>query len=238
VARRLGAHDLVVLDGERARRSQVRALRGRGAIVLGYLSVGTIEPGRSWHRRARPYRLERWEDWGEHFADTSRRGFRELIARRVAPAILGKGFDGLFLDNTDMIETHPRQRGGMHRLAWTLSRRVHARGGYLFTQNGERVIGPSLRAYDGWNREDVTLTYDFDRHRYVRVPRAGRRAALRALRRMRSRGLLTTATDYVGRGDRRAAARAIANACAAGAVPLVADIGLTRMPSRPRECPR
>ena len=64
----------------------------------------------------------------------------------MAPNILRKGFDGLFLDNVDMIGDHPRQRRGMHRLVAALGRMVHRRDGYLFAQNGERVIGADARA--------------------------------------------------------------------------------------------
>ena len=237
-ADRLGRFDLVVVDGQEARRRQVVAIRARGAIVLAYLSVGTIEPWRPWYRRARPYRLrDRFEEFGEWYAATSRRGYRRLIARRVAPRILRKGFDGLFLDNTDMIETHRRQARGMHRLARTLGRLVHARDGLLFTQNGFRTIGPSLGAYDGWNREDVSRTYDFDHERYQPVPAPGRRAARRELRRMGARGLFVTASDYVARGDRSATRAAVRVACQAGALPFVTDIGIRRLPRRPYRCP-
>ena len=198
---RLAAFDLVVVDGEEVRAVDVRRLRARGVVVLGYLSVGTVERGRSWYRRARPHRLELWQDWGEWYADVSARGFRRLVARRVAPALLRKGLDGLFLDNTDMVEGHPRQRAGMRALVGSLSRLVHRRGGLLFTQNGEGSIGPTLRFYDGWNREDVSFTYDFARKRYRPVPPAARSAARRALRRFARAGLLVTAADYVRAGD-------------------------------------
>lgn len=157
--------------------------------------------------------------------------------RRVAPSILRKGLDGLFLDNTDMIETHRRQAAGMRRLVRALSRRVHRRHGLLFSQNGESVIGPLLRHYDGWNREDVTSTYDFDKRRYRRVPRSDRQAALTALSRIRSRGLLTLATDYVAAGDAATTAEAVKNACSTGALPFVSNIGLTRIPAQPFSCP-
>ena len=58
--RRLEPFDLVVVDGAEARRSQVRALRERGKVVLAYVSVGTIERYRPWYRAARPYRLDLW----------------------------------------------------------------------------------------------------------------------------------------------------------------------------------
>ena len=230
--RRLEPFDLVVVDGVEARRSQVKALRDRGKIVLAYLSVGTIERYRSWYRAARPYRLGLWGDWGEWYADTSKAGFRRLIARRVAPRMLRKGFDGLFLDNVDMIGDHRRQRRGMHRLVAALGRLVHRRGGFLFAQNGEGVIGPMLRHLDGWNREDVTSTYDFEKKRYERVPPADHRAALRALRRIGGRGKLVTATDYVKRGDSQTAAAAARSACGAGALPYASDIDLKRVPRK------
>jgi uncharacterized protein (TIGR01370 family) len=240
VARRFAPFDLVVVDGEEASRTQVRGLRARGKVVLAYLSVGTIEPGRSWYGAAKPYRLrDRFEQFGEYYAATSRRGYRRLIARRVAPRMLRKGFDGLFLDNTDMIETHPRQTRGMRLVVKALARLVHrrGRGRLLFSQNGDRVIGPSLRYYDGFNREDVTSTYDFDRRRYERAPAADTTAAQRTLRRFRRRGLLVTSSDYTRRGDRGSEAAAVRNSCAAGALPFVTNIRLTRIARRAFACP-
>ncbi len=235
--RDIAGYDLIVVDGEEATRERVAALGAGGAIVLAYLSVGTIERGRSWFPRARRYRLERWDDWGEWYADVNRPGFRRLIASRVAPAMLDKGFDGLFLDNTDMVATHRRHRRGMRTLVERLSRLVDARGAYLFTQNGEEEIGPLLAHFDGWNREDVTATYDFDRRRYARVRPRDTRSAQAALRRIAAGGLLVTTTDYTRRASDPAAVDAVANACAAGAIPFVSDIGLRRLPATPFACP-
>jgi hypothetical protein len=235
-ARDLARYDLVVVDAADTPAGRVALLRRGGAVVLGYLSVGTIERGRPWFTAAAPYRLELWEDWGEWYADTSNAAFRRLIADRVAPSLLAKGFDGLFLDNVDMIETHPRQAEGMRALVAALGRRVRARRGFLFAQNGEDVLGPMLTWLDGWNREDVTGTYDFDADRYAVQPPGEIRAAQAALRRIRRAGLLVTATDYVAAGDRAGAERARRNACAAGALPYVSDIGLRRVPKVPLRC--
>jgi uncharacterized protein (TIGR01370 family) len=230
VMQRPAAFDLVVVDGEEVTRAQVLRLRRHGTLVLGYLSVGTIESYRGWYAAAEPYRLELWGDWGEWYADVSRLGFRDLLANRVAPGMLRKGLSGLFLDNTDMVETHAAQRDGMQRLVRRLARLVHSRNRLLFTQNGESSIGPTLRYYDGWNREDVTYSYDFDADRYVRVGSAERRSALAAVRRIRTRGLLVTTIDYLPAGRPGATAEARRNACRAGALPYVSNIGLTRVP--------
>src|SRR5262245_66664779 len=49
VLRRLEQYDLVIVDGELTTPASVARLHAAGTIVLGYLSVGTIEPYRSWY---------------------------------------------------------------------------------------------------------------------------------------------------------------------------------------------
>lgn len=235
-AERLARYDLVVVDGESASRRLINALHDRGVIVLGYLSVGTIEPGRSWYRQLKPYRLDHWDDWDEWFADTSSPKFRDEITGTIAPEILARGFDGLFLDNVDMIENHRAQSAGMEQLVTDLAELVHADGGLLFAQNGEAVITPMLPALDGWNREDVSMSYDFDRHRYAEQSAADVKHAQRALRRIAGAGLLVTATDYVAHGNDAGERRALRNACDVGAIPYIADIDLTRVPRTPWRC--
>ncbi len=233
----LSHYDLVVVDGELTKPASVARLHQGGAIVLGYLSVGTIEPFRSWYPKLKRYGLsDRFKQFGETYADVDARGFRRVIAGRIAPRLLRGGFDGLFLDNTDMVETHKRERPGMRRLVRSLAALVHARGGLLFAQNGDASIGPLLRFYDGWNREDVTWTYSFKRRRYAHQPAREVAQARAALIRIAARGLLVTATDYTAPGDVPAAQEAVANACAAGALSFVSDIGLTRLPAAPIAC--
>jgi len=237
VAARFAAYDLVIVDGEDVQAAEVAALRKNGTIVLAYLSVGTIEKWRWWYSRVKNYRLEYWGDWGEWYADTSRDGYRNVIVREVAPWILKKGVDGLFLDNTDMIETHPGQKAGMRVLVRRLSTLVRSSGKFLFTQNGEDSLGPTLIYYDGWNREDVSWTYDFDTGRYQKQPTQEINRALNALRRIGAAGLLVTATDYTKAGDRAAELLCVRNACAAGALPFVSNIHLSRLPAAPLQCP-
>ena len=237
VADSLSRYDLVVVDGEQTKPATVAKLHQAGTSVFGYLSVGTIEPFRSWYPKLKPYRLsDRFKQFGEIYADVDAGGYRRAIAGRIAPRLLRSGFDGLFLDNTDMVETHRRERPGMRRLVRALSGLVHARGGLLFAQNGDASVGPLLRFYDGWNREDVTWTYSFERSRYVHQPAGEVAEAQAALRRIAARGLLVTATDYTAAGDEPAAQEAVANACAAGALPFASDIGLTRLPATPLTC--
>ena len=237
LGRRYERFDLVVVDGESAAARKVAAIkRSSAGLVLAYLDVGTIESYRGWYNAAKPFRLDYWGDWGERYANVNAPGLRSLFLKRVAPAMLAKGFDGLFLDNTDMTETHPAQKPGMRALVAALSRLAHARGKLLFAQNGAGVNWPLRRFYEGMNFEDVSFSYDFDRQAYTRNGRIAVARAQKGIRRFRRAGLKVTATDYLPAGDRRDVTVAVRNACAAGALPYISNIALTRVPTAPFLC--
>jgi uncharacterized protein (TIGR01370 family) len=231
--------DLVVVDGQ-ASSAKVDAIQAGGADVLGYLTVGTIESYRPWYGELKRYRLSAWQDWkDEWFADTSRAGYRRKVMDVAEERILSQGFDGLFLDNVDMVEVkrHKAQREGMGILVGELDALVDASGRLLFAQNGApgvldgypgQGVDPLIDHLDGWNREDVTWTYDFDRRRYVKNSNAEREAALDELQEIGDEGLTTTATDYVDFTDgfSDAECAAVTNALGVGALPYLGNIGL------------
>jgi len=237
LSKRYARFDLVVVDGESSGAEAVAAIRrNSNGLVLAYLDVGTIEDYRGWYKAAKPYRLDYWGDWGEWYANVNAAGFRSLMLKRAAPKMLAKGFDGLFLDNTDMTETHPAQKRGMRALVAGLSRLLRARGKLLMAQNGAGVNWPLRRFYNGINFEDVSFSYDFDRRAYVRRGAGAVARAQREIRRYLSAGLKVTATDYVAAGKTKQARIAVRNACSAGALPYVSDIYLKRIPAQPFLC--
>jgi endo-alpha-1,4-polygalactosaminidase (GH114 family) len=219
IGQRYAGYDLVVVDGQEVTKQQVATLHSGGAVVLGYLDAGTIEPYRPWFRRAKPYRLDYWKQWGEWYANVDATGYRKLLLG-VAASFEAKGLDGLFLDNTDMIETHPKQAPGMRLLVAALAKLVHGRGDFLFAQNGADVDGPIIRYLDGWSREDIGTDP----------------SVVRDLRAMHARGLLTLATGYVKDPTSPAVQRDVRLACGAGALPFVSNLELTRVPSPPAAC--
>jgi len=232
VAARLGIFDLVVIDGEEATVQQIAALADGGTLVLAYLSVGTVEPWRSWYATLKPFALDQWGDWDEYYADVNEPGYRSGI-RLIADSMMDKGFDGLFLDNVDMVESHRSRTEGMRVLVSNLSGLAKRRGALLFAQNGDDFALMLAPLLDGWNREEVTFGYDFDTASYVRVPGDEREAALAALESMQQAGVLVTSTDYVntpGSADERDALRVAADI---GALPYVSDVELERIPRTP-----
>jgi uncharacterized protein (TIGR01370 family) len=232
----LAGYDIAVLDGEGASAATIADLQDGGTTVLAYLSAGTVEPGRPWFAAAEdePWLLDHWDDWDEWYADVSEPGMRSLIAD-AAEEELAKGFDGLFLDNTDMVQAHPDQRPGMIELVAALD----AAAGpdrVIWAQNGDPIAAGIADHLDGWSHEDVSWTYDFDTEAYVRVSDDDHEAAIAMLTILSERGLEVTATDYTDGTDDGAAREAASAACDAGAIPFVSDIGLTRIPDPAERC--
>lgn len=234
----LAGYDLVVVDGAQTSAAAVRALQDEGATVLAYLSVGTVEPGRPWFATARDrgWLLDHWDDWDEWYAAVAEAGLRDLLVEE-ARTELARGFDGLFLDNTDMVQDHPDQRAGMVRVVADLDRLVGP-DRLLVAQNGDPVAAGIVDHLDGWNREDVATTYDFDAEAYAAVSAEDHRAALADLQALHERGLIVMATDYSDGRDPAADDAHARSACTAGALPFVADIDLTRIADPPRRCDR
>lgn len=232
----LAGYDLVVVDGGETSAATVEALHDDGAQVLAYLSVGTVEPGRDWFAQAEEegWLLDHWDDWDEWYAAVAEPGLRQVLVDE-AESELAKGFDGLFLDNTDMVDGHPDQREGMQQLVADLDDAVGS-DRLLFAQNGDPVANGIVEHLDGWNREDVSWTYDFDDEAYAPVSDEDHRAAVAALRDLHRRGLVVTATDYTDGSDAGAAEDARRSACEAGAVSFVSDIDLTRISDPPPSC--
>ncbi len=251
VGTRYEGFDLVVIDGEEVSPGEVSAIADGDTLALAYLSAGTIEGWRGWYDKVKRYRLKPWQDWkDEWFADTSRPAFRQKLTAIAEEEILTKAFDGLFLDNTDMVEAkrHRAQRAGMARLVQMLDEAAGSQR-LLFTQNGApgmldgypgQDVEPLIDHFEGWNREDVTWTFDFDRRRYVRNHRADREAALEELAAIRAEGLVTSATDYVELDDGLSAGecKAVENAEGVDALSYLGNIGLTRkaVEANPPDC--
>ena len=234
----------------RRRAGEVAALQARRARRCSrYLSVGTIEKWRSWYAAAQalparaPGRTGRTSG-----SPTSRRRACGASSRSGSPPeILAKGFDGLFLDNVDMVEVkrHREQRDG-HAASWspTSASSSHADGGCCSPRTARSGCSTAIRPGVDPDRPPRRLE-PRGRHLDLRLrppplraepDRRPRRGARRARGDRRARAWSTTATDYVDIADGVAApsARRSPNACGVGALPYVGDIGLTarRLPDR------
>jgi uncharacterized protein (TIGR01370 family) len=231
----LTGHDLVVVDGLPDASGDDRAACARraavpdGALAIAYLSLGTVEDWRSYAAEVPgAWTLGRVPDWpGERYVDVRCSGWQEIMLRE-ATAIAKRGFDGLFLDNLDVADDHPRTRDGLVELVERL--RATLQDLLLIAQNGlgtvERLPVDAISHEDTWWR--------WEDHRYAATRPQETAAILAGLRRQRERGLTVLTLDYTPAGE-DVADEIVERSRREGFLPAVSVLALDRPPHAPRD---
>jgi uncharacterized protein (TIGR01370 family) len=225
---------LVVVDGLRdadgddtSARARLAAARATGALVIAYLSVGTLEDWRPYAPEVPPAwtfgPMPGWE--GERFVDARADGWRRIMAREAA-GLQELGFDGLFLDNLDVAEERPETQDAMVSLVSAV--RAAAGESLLIAQNGLVII--DRLPVDAVSREDTWWRWEDGGYRPS--PVAETVGIVESLRRQRARGLVVLTLDYTEPGDLEAE-EVVRRSRAEGFVPAVSVLALDRAPHAP-----
>jgi polysaccharide biosynthesis protein PelA len=235
-------YDLAVLDSDID--AEMEHLRRPGSVLLGYLSLGEVHGGRSYaselEREGLLYDLN--PNWPEaRLLDMRSARWHERVVEQLVPAILARGFDGLFfdtLDNAEALERRdPARFAGMVAGAADLVRAVRRRFVEIpiMINRGYAVLPHIAQQFDMLLGESVYATFDAGAHAYRLVPEAGyawqverMRVAWRSDRRLRLFSL-----DYWNPEDREGIARIYAAQRANGFAPYVATPDLTRIVPEP-----
>lgn len=195
----LAAFDVVILDPDAYEAEDLAVLRADGVQALGYVNVGELEDWRRFAHRVDPaWVLGENPNWpGHRFVDARQPGWQDLVVDEVAAAVVGKEFDGLFLDMADVAAPglFPETAPGVVALIRALRRAypthllVLNRGLFLVDEVGEDL--------DGLLVEGVWGRLDFASGRYGRTPAAERDHLLAALGAFRdATGGATFVIDY------------------------------------------
>jgi len=228
--------------------SDLKAVKAKGAKVLAYLSLGEINEQRQEFAQAKSLQLllEANPNWpGAWAVDIRDARWRAVIVQTVAPALLARGFDGLFLDTIDSslwLETRePGRFSGMKDAAVTLISALHAASpsSILVLNGGLEIAGRLRGAVDRIAIESTLSTWDFARKEPRWRSVAERADALRRIAAARSANpkLQVYTLDYWDPEDRASIATIYRSQRKAGLVPYVATIALDRVVAEPIAAP-
>jgi uncharacterized protein (TIGR01370 family) len=216
----------------------------QGATTFGYLSAGEAERHRAHFATIPPgVLLDENPNWpGSFYADLRRPEWRALMLDRLVPELLGRGFQGIFLDTLDnppFLEARdPRRFAGMTAAAADLVIAIKARYPRLPIMLNRAYelharVGPAVEIVLA---ESLLGGYDFARRRYTPVDDEGVRwgmARIGELQRAHPRVRIFT-LDYWDPSDVAGIRRLYSTQRRQGFVPYVATIDLHRIIPEPQ----
>ena len=171
--------DLLIFD--RMAHPPLEPLVDAGKTVFGYISLGELN-----RDRAEFARLDSWgalgeenPNWpGSHFVDVRDTRWAALVIEEIVPAILQRGFQGLFLDTLDnpveLERRDPVGNAGMTRAAARLVQalKLHWPDVPIIMNRGYGLLDAVGADIDYVLGESVYADYDFETKTYRKVPDA------------------------------------------------------------------
>ncbi len=103
-------YELIVTDGQDISTETVQKLKTDGHVVYGYLSIGSLESYRPYYDEFKGIALASYENWpDEYWIDVSDPAWQSFVVGTLAPDLIARGFDGIFIDNTDVYYIYPTE---------------------------------------------------------------------------------------------------------------------------------
>jgi len=230
-------YDLLVLEPHHPR--ALAPLRGPGATLLGYISLGQVDRSRPYHAeldRAGALRAAH-PDWPDaRQVDLRHPAWRRLLIDRAIPAILAKGYDGIFIDTLDDAEAMERGEADAKGMiaagaALVLAIRAAFPAMRVMVNRGYALLPDVAGAIDAVLGEAMASRWNFAANRYEPTSASDRlwqADRLRAARRINPALVLAT-LDYWDPADPAAVAALYREERAQGFLPYVSTLALDRL---------
>ena len=160
--------DLVILEPDHYSHKEVEALKQTNTEVIGYISLGEVNPYRWYHPilEMRGF-LGRNENWNSDYINLADSTARDILTDHVAPEIMIKGFEGFFLDTIDAVAPYTERDTLSDEMAGVIeglrkrfpeARIIQNAGLFLLDRTSSMIDGVAL--------EDVATHYFFDKQQY------------------------------------------------------------------------
>ena len=169
----------IVIDAQYYTPEQIAALKEGGRTVLSYINLGSLEDFRDYYNDYADLTFAQYVNWDEErWVDVSEQAWQDFLTQDLAPSILAKGVDGLFVDNVDVYYIAAEEGGyngdpedifnGVAEILrgfQALDTYVCINGGDTFVTRYAEECGPLSDVMDAVNQESVFSTIrDYDRN--------------------------------------------------------------------------
>jgi polysaccharide biosynthesis protein PelA len=233
---------IVILDP--AFNGPVRDIAARGVQPFGYVSLGEIARSSRLFQILRDPAVLLGENpvWpGTSYVDVRNRAWSALIIKEAIPALLDRGFSGIFLDTLDTLphleQVEPRRYAGMTVAAIDLVRSIRRSfpGTPIIMNRGYAILSRVLDDIDAVVAESLIATYDFQTNSYRWVEPRDTAAQLELLHSARAahRSIPVLSLDYWDPQDSETVRAIYAKERALGHAPYVSTILLDRVIQEP-----
>jgi len=239
----LAGFDLLVLDPDR--HPGLEGLAERGKLLVGYLSLGEVERFRGYFGavKGEGSLLGPNPQWPEsQYVDLRDPRWQRRVVEELVPAILRKGFGGIFLDTLDnaayLEAKNPKAYAGMTTAAAHLIKelRLNYPQITIIMNRGYELLPQVEDDIDMVLAESLYSSWDFKKKTCFVVPDSEYREQVTLLKAAMTRrpGLRVLSLDYWDAADRPGMARIYQLERANGFSPYVATIGLDHVVQEPR----
>lgn len=235
-------YQLLVLEPDHAR--EIAKLRGPHSVLLGYVSLGEVE-------KSRPYFQDllaagaltkpnpNWPD--ARMADPRHPAWRLVLLDHIIPAILARGYNGIFIDTTDSVEAmeqaEPLENKGMIDAAAELILAIRSRFPdiQIMLNRGYAVLPQVTGAINYLLGEAMASRWNFTRNSYELLSDEDWNWQATRLRSAQSANpaLRILTLDYWNSEDMDQTAALYARERKAGFLPYVATLALDHLVDEP-----
>ena len=200
IIEKLSDIDLLVIDAEYFSQNDIASLRENGIHeIYSYINIGSIENFRSYDTDFEKYALGAYENWPEEkWIDVSAPEWQACTASRV-DALVQKGVDGFFVDNTDVYYNYPQE--SIYDGILTILDYMDHTGRKIIINGGDCFVKKYLTTeknvlIDGVNQENVFTAYDFSKDVYTKNDQSTREYYTEYLNLAMSHGCTAYTLEY------------------------------------------
>lgn len=219
-------------------------LKERGAVVLGYISLGEVEKHRPWYNEVKSWGVlsEENPNWpGSYYVDVRDKRWVKLVVERLAADLLRQGFDGFFLDTLDnpphLERTDPKRWAGMTKASARLVKALRHNwpSARIMLNRAYEILPDAATSLDYALGESVYTTWNFNLERAELQPEEDYRFQVNALKdaQRRNPALSVMTLDYWDLSDVKKVREIYALQRANGFSPYVSVVTLDRIAPEP-----